>query len=71
MPILLNGQKNRWEVNNMWYLIRTLFFMWLLIGSVVLTTYNYFPQEIGLIISVGLFMATAISFADIMIRDKL
>ena len=55
----------------MWYLIRTLFFMWLLIGSVVLTTYNYFPQEIGLIISVGLFMATATSFADIMIRDKL
>jgi len=55
----------------MWYLIRTLFFMWLLIGSVVLTTYNYFPQEIGLIISVGLFILTAISFADIMIRDKL
>ena len=55
----------------MWYLIRTLFLMWLLIGSVVLTTYNYFPQEIGLIISVGLFILTAISFADIMIRDKL
>ena len=55
----------------MWYLIRTLFLMWLLIGSVVLTTYNYFPQEIGLIVSVGLFILTAISFADIMIRDKL
>ena len=55
----------------MWYLIRTLFFMWLLISSVILTSYNYFTEELGMILGVGFFILTAISFADIMVRDKL
>jgi len=55
----------------MWYLIRTLFFMWLLISSAILTSYNYFPEELGIILGVGFFMLTAVSFADIMVRDKL
>lgn len=55
----------------MWYLIRTMVFMWFLVATIILTTYNYFPEEIGIIIGVGFFMATAVSFADIMVRDKL
>jgi hypothetical protein len=54
----------------MWYLIRTLFFMWLLISSVVLTSYNYFPEELGIIMAVGFFLLTAVSFADIMINER-
>jgi len=45
--------------------------MWLLVSTIVLEQYNYFPEEIGIILAVGFFMATAVSFADIMVRDKL
>jgi len=45
--------------------------MWLLISSVILTSYNYFTEELGMILGVGFFMLTAVSFADIMVRDKL
>ena len=55
----------------MWYLIRTMFFLWLLVSTIVLEQYNYFPEEIGMILGVGSFMLTAVSFADIMVRDKL
>jgi len=54
----------------MWYLIRTLFFMWLLISSIVLTSYNYFPEELGIIMTVGFFLMTAVSFIDIMINER-
>jgi|DEB0MinimDraft_6_1074348.scaffolds.fasta_scaffold71030_4 hypothetical protein len=54
----------------MWYLIRTVFFMWLLVSSIILTTYDYFPNELGIILSVGFFLMTAVSFADIMINDR-
>ena len=55
----------------MWYLIRTMIFLWLLVSTVVLAQYKYFPEEIGMILGVGFFMATAVSFADIMVRDRL
>jgi hypothetical protein len=55
----------------MWYLIRTMFFFWLSVSTIVLHQYKYFPEEIGIILTVGFFMATAVSFADIMVRDKL
>jgi hypothetical protein len=55
----------------MWYLIRTMFFLWLLVSTIVLHQYKYFPEEIGIILAVGFFMLTAVSFADIMVRDKL
>jgi len=53
----------------MWYLLRTLFFMWLLISSVVLTSYDYFPTELGIIMASGFFLLTAVSFASIMIDE--
>jgi len=53
------------------YIIRTLFLFWLFIISVVFSLSGKLPQDLGIILMSGLFLAFAISFIETMTKDKL
>jgi len=55
----------------MWYLIRSLFLLWLFVLSVVFSMYGDIPKNLGIILMSGLFLCFAISIADMFMRDTL
>ena len=55
----------------MWYVIRTLFLLWLFVLSTIFTFTEQLPQNLGIILMSGMFLAFAVSFLETMTKDKL
>jgi len=55
----------------MWHVIRTLFLLWLFILSAIFSFSGKLPQDLGIILMSGLFLAFGISFIETMTKDKL